>query len=208
MQLTCILGAFWILQMEVKLVHIQIEHHNDKISWSHNLTLWPRIFKCFWIIFKNVKYQNHRLIDAPWVGLEICHHHFLKTGEIFWPSPQPIIKNGDQCVICYNLYGPKGPWQLGTCQHILSHPWCWITLMVIRRICLQYKASFDYCLYAQFNPQVTMPKHWEYNQYDMPKQPQAWCVDMWWIGKWACQLLNRKSIQQMVVRQIPYSKDM
>lgn len=128
--------------------------------------------------------------------------------EIFWPSPQPFIKNGDRCVICYNLCGPQGPRQLGTCQHILYHPRCWITLMVIRRICLQCKASFDYLLYAQFNLQVTMPKQWEYNQYDSHNQPQAWCVNMWWIGKWACQLLNRKSIQQMAIRQIPYSKDM
>jgi hypothetical protein len=149
--------------MEVKLVYIQIEHHNHKIYWSHNLASWPRIFEMFLDNFQKCKILKARLVNAPSVGLEICHRHFKKMGEIFWPSPQPFIKNEEQCVICYNLYGRKGPWQLSICQHILYHPQCWITLMVIRRRCLQCKASFDYRLYAQFNLQVTMPKHWEYN---------------------------------------------
>jgi hypothetical protein len=53
--------------------------------------------------------------------------------------------------------------------------------MVARRRCLECKAPFHWHLYEQFNFQVTMAQHWEYNMFNTPNRPQAWGIYMKWI---------------------------
>jgi hypothetical protein len=103
------------------------------------------------------------------------HHEFewehltitsKSMGNFFLYSPQPFTKNGDRFVIHYNLYGPKGAWQLGICHH-MYHLSCLILLMVARRRCSKCNTPFHHHLYAKVNIQTTMLEHWEYNQFNI-----------------------------------------
>ncbi len=63
MQLTCIWGASWAMEMETNLVHIQVEYHDDRKFQSHGLTSWPKIFEMF---SNNLpKMQDIECVDWP-----------------------------------------------------------------------------------------------------------------------------------------------
>ncbi len=63
----------------------------------------------------------------------------------------------------------------------MYHLQCLITLIVSRKRCQQCRAPFHRHLYAQFNFQIVMVEHWEYNQYNTLNQPQTWGANMQWI---------------------------
>jgi hypothetical protein len=39
------LGATQATQMEAKLMHTQVEYHDNWRFWSHSLTSWPKVFE-------------------------------------------------------------------------------------------------------------------------------------------------------------------
>jgi hypothetical protein len=67
---------------------------------------------------------------------------------------------------------------------------CLIMLMVARKRSSQCKAPFHHCLYAQFNLQATMPKHWDI--INITHLIGKHGVKKTWdgFGKWACHLLH------------------
>jgi hypothetical protein len=125
----------------------------------------------------------------------------------FYYSPQPFTKNGDQFVICYNLYGPKGAWQLGTCHHMYHLP-CLIMLMVARRRCPQCKAPFHRHLYAKVNIQTAMLKHWEYNWYNTSIDLNHGVQRCNGLASGHITYFIEESIWQMTIEKILNSKGM
>jgi hypothetical protein len=176
--------------MEVNLVRMQAEYHEDGKFQSHNLTSWPRISEMF---LNNLpKMMNNASINwvmHPEFNWEYVMVMSKKIGELLWPTPQPFTQNGELCLICCSPFGLEGAWILGTCQH-MCHPQCLIILMLARRRCSQCRAPFHRCLYKQFNLRTTMPQHWEYNMFNKPNKPQAWGVDTNGFGMLACMLLH------------------
>ena len=94
------------------------------------------------------------------------------------------------CCICYNAFGPKGGYYLGTCEH-MDHPICLIAHMLIRRRCCQCKAPFHEQLYELFGLCPYMPPSWEHNPEITPSMPSKWGEDLVWNWRISAHSLNK-----------------
>jgi hypothetical protein len=142
--------------------HPSFNHDNEKFR-SHSLKSWPKISKMF--LDNLLKLHNIKNVDWPThpdIDWEYLIQVFEKTKELLWPHVKPFTKNVNQCFIYCNSFGLEGAWQLCTCQH-MYHLQCLVMLMVGRWRCLYCRTLFHKCIYEQFNLQIAMPTHWEYN---------------------------------------------
>jgi len=96
-----------------------------------------------------------------------------------WPDPSNFVEDGTMCPICLNPFGPEGGMHLGTCKH-MYHPYCLISLMVVRRRCSLCKAPFHERLYHLFGLVPYMPPHWEFNAMNAPDHSNMWGNDLVW----------------------------
>ena len=98
---------------------------------------------------------------------------------LLWPQPSSFVSGVTTCSICLNPFGPEGGMHLGTCEH-LYHPFCLISLMVVRRRCSLCKAPFHKRLYKLFGLVPYMPPHWKFNVTNAPDQSQMWGKHLVW----------------------------
>lgn len=112
---------------------------------------------------------------------------------LIWPSPPSFVSDGTKCPICINPFGPEGGMHLGTCEH-LYHPFCLISLMVVRRRCSLCKAPFHERLYELFGLIPYMPPHWEYNPENAPDHTKMWGTDLVWSWKLQMHSLDKKML--------------
>jgi hypothetical protein len=112
---------------------------------------------------------------------------------LLWPNPSTFVHDGTTCPICLNPFGPEGGMHLGTCEH-LYHPFCLISLMIIRRRCSLCKAPFHERLYELFGLVPYMPPHWEFNAENAPDHSQKWGTDLVWSWKLNIHSLDKQNL--------------
>jgi hypothetical protein len=137
--------------------------HPNIIPWRSKILTWFNIMthdfqNVFSQLIEAIGYHKCGLTNTPQSRLRIFCPSFLKAKEFLWPHVPEFTRNGDMWFICYNPFGPKGAWWLGTYLH-MYHPQCLITLKLGKRRWPICTASFHWKLYEQFNFHITMPTH-------------------------------------------------
>ena len=167
--------------MELKLgFEITFPLYNTQCDWG--LTSWISLDDMFlWDDPPTTRtMSSYTILDWRQLGWDFenatSSHHLadpLQASQKLWATPAKFVFDRTTCCICYNAFGPKGGFCLGTCEH-MYHPFCLIAHMVIRRCCCQCKAPFHERLYELFGLCLYMPPSWEHNPKTTPSMPSRW----------------------------------
>ena len=143
--------------------------------------------------------SGHTILDWRQLGWDFenttSSHHLAdppQATQKLWAAPKKFVFDGTTCCICYNAFGSKGGFILGTCEH-MYHPICLIAHMVIRRHCWQCKAPFHERLYELFGLFPYMPLSLEQNPETTPGMPSRWGEDLVWNWRMSAHTLNKST---------------
>jgi hypothetical protein len=93
MDLACILATSQATQLEVEIIRMQAECHEDGRFQSHGLTSWPKISKIFLDnLLKMLENVSVNWATHPKLNWEYVIIVSKKTRKILWPTPQPFPK--------------------------------------------------------------------------------------------------------------------
>ena len=177
-----------------KIDYHYLNHNQERVF---GLTSWALTDDMFNDEMETVKLDTGAQVD-DWTkhGWDYENQMHRKSTSRLWPAPANFVQDGSKCAICAHPFGPEGGMALGTCKDMF-HPYCLLSLMVVRRRCPSCKAPFHERLYDLFGVRPYMPPHWEYNKENLPLKEGMRGQDLIWSWK-----LKMHSEQKQLAGQI------
>jgi len=172
------------LSKEIDTIDYHYLKHNQERVFG--LTSWAHPDDMFQEDMETVKLDTGaRIVDWSKHGWDYKNTTKRKSTSREWPAPADFVENGYECAVCNQCFGPEGGMAVGTCKDVF-HPYCLLSLMVVRRRCPYCKAPFHERLYDLFGVREWMPPHWEYNKENLPDRGCMWGQDLIWSWKLKC----------------------
>jgi hypothetical protein len=108
-------------------------------------------------------------VEEGWLPYKSLLSHLIASEKEF-VHPREMAKWMESdcwCQVCFDLLGPKGAFQLGSCGHVF-HVGCIQQSALHRMECPQCRAPLPRRFYELFGIQAEMPIGFEFNEWNLP----------------------------------------